>query len=264
MFGTREEVRVSFAGKTSLVVGGTAGLGFEIARKLVELQSRVVIMGRQREKGEAAASTLGDDVHFIECDVGDSRSVGDAFDALAERHELHFAVNNAGVTGPHRPIRGTDPRDWDRLIQVNCSGPFYCLRREIELIRRTIGGAIVNVSSCAGRLAIPHQAAYVAGKAALNLLTQVAAIENATDHDGGFAVRVNAIAPGPILGGMNTAERLAANPEGTKRKIDVTAMKRFARPEEVVDSIIYLLGPGAAYVTGAILDVDGGYHAGKF
>ncbi|WP_400770684.1 SDR family NAD(P)-dependent oxidoreductase [Methylosinus sporium] len=260
----REEANLPFAGKTSLVVGGTTGLGFEIAKKLVALRSRVVIMGRQKEKGEAAAASLGDQVQFIECDIGDSRRVDDAFDALAERFELHFAVNNAGVTGLHAPIRGMDPCDWDRLIQVNCSGPFYCLRREIELIRHGAGGAIVNVSSCAGRLAIPNQAAYVSSKAALNILTQVAAIENATDHDGGFAVRVNAVAPGPILGGMNTVERLAANPESTKRKIAVTAMKRFARPEEVVDSIIYLLGPGAAYITGAVLDVDGGYHAGKF
>ncbi|MBY6242611.1 SDR family NAD(P)-dependent oxidoreductase [Methylosinus sp. Sm6] len=253
-----------FKGKTSLVVGGTAGLGFEIARKLLELRSHIVIMGRQKEKGEAAAAALGDGVRFLECDVGDVRRVDAAFDALADRSELHFAVNNAGVTGLHAPIRRMEPSDWDRLISVNCSGPFYCLRREIALIRRAAGGAIVNVSSCAGRLAIPNQAAYVSSKAALNILTQVAAIENATDHDGGFAVRVNAVAPGPILGGMNTAERLAANPEGSRRKIEVTAMKRFARPEEVVDSILYLLGPGAGYITGAVLDVDGGYHAGKF
>jgi NAD(P)-dependent dehydrogenase (short-subunit alcohol dehydrogenase family) len=254
---------VQFAGKTSLVVGGTAGLGFEIARKLVQLGSDVVIMGRQREKGEAAATALGDRARFIECDISDARFVDEAFDSLARKSELHLAVNNAGITGPHAPIRRTDPNDWDRLLRVNCSGPFYCLRREIELIRRAPGGAIVNVSSCAGVLAIPNQAAYVSSKAALNLLTQVAAIENAIDHDDGFAVRVNAVAPGPILGGMNTPDRLAANPEGARRKIEATAMKRFARPEEIADSVVYLLGPGAAYVTGAVLDVDGGYRAGK-
>lgn len=256
---------MGFAGKTSVIVGGTSGLGFAIAQKLVELGSRVAIMGRDKEKGEAAAAGIGDGAHFIECDVSDYRRVDAAFDELANKFQsLHFAINNAGVSGPHLPIRLMDPTVWERLMIVNCSGAFFCLRREIELIRRAPGGAIVNVSSCAGVLGVPNQAAYVASKAGLNLLTQVAAIENATDHDRGYAVRVNAVAPGPILGGMNTPERLAANPENTRRKIDVTAMKRFAQPEEVADSVLYLLGPGAAYVTGAILDVDGGYHAGKF
>jgi NAD(P)-dependent dehydrogenase (short-subunit alcohol dehydrogenase family) len=256
---------VGFAGKTTAIVGGTSGLGFAIAQKLVELGSHVAIMGRDREKGEAAAVALGDDVQFIECDVSDYRRVDAAFDELASKfRSLHFAVNNAGVSGPHLPIRLMDPTIWERLMGVNCSGAFFCLRREIELIRREPGGAIVNVSSCAGVLGLPNQAAYVASKAGLNLLTQVAAIENATDHDRGYSVRVNAVAPGPILGGMNTPKRLAANPENTQRKMNITAMKRFARPEEVADSVLYLLGPGATYVTGAILDVDGGYHAGKF
>ncbi|WP_244613554.1 SDR family NAD(P)-dependent oxidoreductase [Methylosinus sp. Ce-a6] len=260
-----EETRVGLAEKSSVVVGGTSGLGLVIARRLAELGSPVAIIGRDRKKGEAAAAVLGNDALFIESDIGDHRCVDAAFDELARRFQsLHFAVNCAGVTGGHAPIRRMDTNDWDRLMKVNCSGVFYCLRREIEMIRRTPGGAIVNVSSCAGALAIPNQAAYVSSKAALNLLTQVAAIENAVDHDDGFSVRVNAVAPGPILGGMNTPERLAADPDNTRRKIDVTAMKRFARPEEVAASVLYLLGPGATYVTGAILDVDGGYRAGKF
>ncbi len=77
-------------------------------------------------------------------------------------------------------------------------------------------------------------------------------------------VRINAIAPGPTLGGMNSEEKLEANPEKTKRKINVTAMKRFANPEEIVNAVLWLLSDEASYITGAIIPIDGGYNAGKF
>ena len=132
------------------------------------------------------------------------------------------------------------------------------------MISKKVGGSIVNVSSCAGVMAMPFQAAYVASKAALNALTQVVAMENACDRDGMHAVRVNAVAPGPIMGGMNSPERLAANPTGTKRKINATAMKRFGEADEVARAVLFLLGKEACFITGSVLSVDGGYHIGKF
>jgi len=120
------------------------------------------------------------------------------------------------------------------------------------------------VSSCAGVMPMANQAAYVASKTALNALTQVAAMENACDSESRFAVRVNALAPGPTLGGMNSPERLAAHPENTQRKRDVTAMKRFAQPEEIADAIVFLLSKRSSYITGTVLSADGGYHIGKF
>ncbi|MEP3295687.1 MAG: SDR family oxidoreductase, partial [Pseudoruegeria sp.] len=124
---------------------------------------------------------------------------------------------------------------------------------------------IVNVSSCAGLMGTATQSAYSSSKAALNMLTQVAALECATaDNDEHYPVRVNAVCPGPTLGGMNSEERLRANPESTKRKLQITAMKRFAQPDEITSSILFLLSDSSSYMTGTILPVDGGFSTGKF
>jgi NAD(P)-dependent dehydrogenase (short-subunit alcohol dehydrogenase family) len=126
------------------------------------------------------------------------------------------------------------------------------------------GASIVNVSSCAGLLGVAAQSAYSTSKAALNMLTQVCALECAETMPGRHQIRVNAVCPGPTLGGMNSQERLRANPEATQHKIQVTAMKRFASPQEIADTILWLLSDSSSYVTGIVLPVDGGYSAGKF
>lgn len=256
---------MTFKDRNCVISGGTSGIGLVVAQQMVLAGANVIILGRDQNKGRKAIEILGSEAIFIVCDVSDSQSVDAAFDEIERRFEhLEFAVNNAGVTAPYAPISEISVSDWDRVMRINASGPLYCLRRELKCIRRAQGGAIVNVSSCAGVVAIAHQAAYTASKAAVNALTQVAAMENATDDEQGFAVRVNAVAPGPTLGGMNSLERLAANPVGTQRKKDATAMKRFANPEEIANSIMYLLSSKSSYITGTILSVDGGYHIGKF
>ncbi|WP_338001255.1 SDR family oxidoreductase [Pseudomonas brassicae] len=256
---------MEWKGKNIVITGGSSGIGLVLAQRLVEAQARVVLLGRSEEKGRAALETLSGDVDFIACDVADATAVQAAFGALQRRlGGLDHAVNAAGVTAPYAPISELNPADWARVMTINSHGPLYCLQQELRLISAKPGGSIVNVSSCAGVVPMPYQAAYVASKAALNALTQVAAMENACDGHGRHAVRVNAVAPGPTLGGMNTPERLQANPSGTQRKIAVTAMKRFAQPQEVADAVLYLLGGASSYITGTILSVDGGYHIGKF
>ena len=254
-----------FNGKTVAVTGGSSGIGLMVARRLIAQGARVVILGRSQEKGRAALQELGDQAAFLTCDVADAASVNDAFSQVEARFGgLDHAVNAAGVTAPYAPIAELQTQDWDGVMRINIHGPLYCLQHELRMVSAKPGGSIVNVSSCAGVMAMPNQAAYVASKAALNALTQVAAMEHACDRDGRFAVRVNAVAPGPILGGMNSPERLKANPMGTQRKIDATVMKRFGEPDEVADAVLFLLGDTSSYITGSILSVDGGYHIGKF
>ncbi|PYB72021.1 short-chain dehydrogenase [Pseudomonas sp. LB-090624] len=256
---------MQLAGKVVAVTGGTNGIGLVVAQRLLAEGARVVVLGRNLEKGRAALQVLGDGAQFIACDVAEAGAVRDAFGEIERCFGgLDHAVNAAGVTAPYAPVADLQVEDWDRVIRINLHGPLYCLQQELRLIARRAGGSIVNVSSCAGVMAMPSQAAYVASKAALNALTQVVAMENACDQDGRHAVRVNAVAPGPIMGGMNSAERLAANPAGTQRKINATVMKRFGEPGEVADAVLFLLGASASYITGSVLSVDGGYHIGKF
>lgn len=254
-----------FKNKLSLVVGGTSGIGLATARLLSERGARVVITGRNKEKGQDALTELSGNVDFIACDTTKPDQILSLFEVMFARHGvLDYAVNNAGITAPRASIADVDTDAWVNVINTNLNGTLHCLKYELQHLRQRPGGAIVNVSSCAGVVPIPNQAAYSVSKAGINNLTRVAAMENAQHIEDRYSVRVNAVAPGPTLGGMNSPERLKANPQATQQKLDVTAMKRMAEPDEIAHAILFLLSDASSYVTGTVLDVDGGYQSGKF
>jgi NAD(P)-dependent dehydrogenase (short-subunit alcohol dehydrogenase family) len=253
-----------FRDKTVVVTGGSSGIGLAIAHRLIQEQAAVILLGRDTSKGREAEERLGSGARFIACDIASPTAVQRAFNEIGEAYDrLDFAVNNAGVTTAYGPIEQIDVAEWDRAISINLSGMFYCLQQELRMISHHPSGAVVNISSCAGLLAVPNQAAYVTSKASIHALTQVAALEFGEAREGRCAVRVNAVAPGPTLGGMNTPERLAAHPANTQRKLNATAMRRFAEADEIASAVLWLLGREASYVTGVVLPVDGGYGAGK-
>ncbi|OTA19013.1 short-chain type dehydrogenase/reductase [Xenorhabdus beddingii] len=254
-----------FSNKKCLIIGASSGLGIECANLLAELNVELILTGRDKDRGNEVARNIGKSAKFYQCDITKPEQIDFLFENIKSNYGcLHYAINNAGVTAPRKPIIDIDFLSWSQVINTNLNGVLQCIKNELRLIRTIPGGAIVNVSSCAGVLAIPDQASYCVSKSALNMLTKIAAIENAQDNNNGYAVRINAVAPGPILGGMNSIERLKSNPENTKRKIEVTAMKRMARPNEIARAIIFLLSTGASYMTGSIVDVDGGYSSGKY
>jgi NAD(P)-dependent dehydrogenase (short-subunit alcohol dehydrogenase family) len=255
---------MTFRDKTVVLTGGTSGIGLAIARKLVQDHAAVILLARDAEKGQSAVQQLGPKARFISCDVAQPDDVQRAFTEIERSYEtLDFAVNNAGITTSYGPIDQIATEEWDRAISINLNGVFYCLQQELRLISRHPSGAIVNVSSCAGLVAIPHQAAYVTSKASIHALTQAAALDFGEARGDRQAVRINAVAPGPTLGGMNSPERLASHPENTRKKLNVTAMRRFAEADEIVSAVLWLLSASSSYVTGSILPVDGGYSAGK-
>lgn len=252
-----------FKGKNVVVIGGTNGMGLSIVEALVELEAKVIVIGRNINKPEL--SFLQEKCEFIKCDISSETEVIKTFEYIQQVYQtLHFAVNNSGITAPYNEIINLDIQKWKEIIDVNLTGMAHCLKHEIALISANEGGAIVNISSCAGLQALKMQAGYSVSKAAVNMLTQVAALECAVDTEERHAIRVNAIAPGPILGGMNTEENLKKNPEKTQRKVSITAMKKFGTARHVVDGVIWLLSEQSSYTTGIILPIDGGFNAGKF
>jgi len=256
-----------FEGKVALVTGGTQGMGWSVARALVAEGASVVICGRDNEKGLRCVEESGmrDRLMFVQCDTRSAGQVADLMGVISTRFgRLDCAFNNAGVTAPRAKLGQSSISDWQRVIDINVNGTYYCLREELALMAAIGGGAIVNNCSLAGIVAIPEQAAYVASKFAVAGMTKAAAIEYARAGDGVSAVRVNAIAPGPIEGGMNSEANLSQNPEHTRRKLAVTAMQRFGTQQEVADTVLWLLSNQASYMTGAILTLDGGASAGKF
>jgi len=254
-----------FSGKVCLVTGGTSGIGARVSERLVEAGARLVVFGRDKDKGASLADRLGSTCHFIQCDVADSLQVRQAFAQIERDHgRLDCAFNNAGVTAKYGVMADSCGDDWERVININVNGTYRCMKHELQMmLAHGDGGVIVNTSSCAGVMPIGGQGAYVASKQAINAMTQAAAIENAHLKPDG-CIRINAVAPGPIMGGMNSEERLLAAPENTQRKINVTAMKRFGVADEVANAVLWLLSDHSSYVTGVIMPVDGGYAAGKF
>lgn len=255
---------MSVSEKVLTITGGTGGIGMAVARRFAAHGTRVVILGRNKEKGRAVEELCGPCATFMQCDVSDSLDVANTFAEIEARYGgINLAVNNAGVTTPYRPVAEVAVEDWKRTVSINLDGVFHCMKYQLPIISRQPEGAIVNVSSCAGVVPIPMQAAYVTSKAAVNALTRAAALEYAIGHGGSHPVRINAVAPGPTLGGMNTPERLAANPENTERKKRLTAMYRFGEPDEIADVIEWLLSAQSSFVTGQIISPDGGYNTGK-
>ncbi|NMM29062.1 MAG: SDR family oxidoreductase [Glaciimonas sp.] len=256
---------MKFSGKIAMVFGGTRGIGFTVSKALIEEGAFCYITGRNEEDGYRAQDILGSNARYLSTDVTDERSVADLFSLIEANHgRLDLAVNNAGVTTKRASVSELDLKEWRRVLDINLVGPLVLMSRQIGLMARNNNASIVNVSSCGGVLGQPRQSAYSTSKAALNMLTQVAALECANPPYGQHVVRVNAVCPGPTLGGMNTEERRRANPESTQEKIQSTAMKRFANPEEISAAIVWLLSEQASYVTGTLLSVDGGFSAGKF
>lgn len=247
---------MSLKGKKCLIVGGTKGIGLVTSLLLAKEGAEVIIIGRNHDQ----YSKQDHKINFIKCDITDNQQVELAFKEIIKKYKIiDCAFNNAGITSEHKTIADSDPETWHNVMRTNVDGIYNCLRQELKLMSNRPGGSIVNMSSCVALQPVGFQSAYIASKYAINGLTKVAAIEYA-EHN----IRVNAVAPGPTLGGMNSEEKLKANPEKTKRKIEVTAMKRFATPEEVAKTVIWLLSDESSYITGSVIPVDGGYDAGKF
>ncbi|MEF7612974.1 SDR family NAD(P)-dependent oxidoreductase [Aquincola sp. MAHUQ-54] len=257
-----------FEGRHALVTGGTDGMGLVVAEHLAREGASLVVCGRDRGKGAAAERQLaahGGRVRFWPCDIARPEEVASMVEGAADwLGGLDTVFNNAGVTSKRALVGESSLDDWQHVVGINLNGMYYCLRSQLKYMAAAGGGAIVNNSSLAGITAIAGQCAYVASKFGVVGLSQAAALEYAVATGERAAVRVNVIAPGPIAGGMNSSENLAAHPEHTRRKIAATAMQRLGQPEEVASAVLWLLSDGGSYMTGAVIPVDGGARAGKF
>lgn len=249
--------------RVALITGGASGLGLASAIRLAEDGLRIAVADLQADAAAAAAAQLPGSGHIgLRCDVGVEASVSAAFDTVqAQLGPVHVLACFAGILSTN-PTPGRLPtteislHEWDRVMQVNARGTFLCVR---EMLRRSAGGAvaqgrIVTVASLAGQMGgLQSGAAYSASKGAVLALTKVAAREAAA-----LGITVNAIAPGPIDTPM-LAQTVAA--EQGAQKYGATAsvpLGRIGVPEEVAAAVSYLVSPGAAFVTGATLDINGG------
>jgi NAD(P)-dependent dehydrogenase (short-subunit alcohol dehydrogenase family) len=231
---------------TALVTGGTAGIGLETARLLADRGARVVITGRDAERGKAALATLGDGrrVEFVAADLGDLDSVGQLVEKVGA---VDIVVNNAGAF-PTASTLEQDVASFERVFDTNVRGAYFLVAKLVPHMLSAGRGSIVNVSSVATAKGVAQASVYSASKAAMESLTRTWAVEF------GPHVRVNTVAPGPtrtegVL--VDWGDRVEELGQGT-------ALRRTADPTEIAEVVAFLASPAASYVTGALVRADAG------
>jgi NAD(P)-dependent dehydrogenase (short-subunit alcohol dehydrogenase family) len=245
------------AGKTAVVTGAAGGIGRGVALELAREGAAVLVSDLAAAKvgGEETVAQIdaeGGSAAFTACDVTSARDCAALVDtAMARFGALDCAVNNAGIA-VHKPLAEVTEEEYDRVLAVNLKGVFLGMRAQIPAMVERGGGAIVNIASVAGLMAVPLISPYTASKHGIIGLTRNAAMEY-----GAAGVRVNAVCPNAI----RTPLMDASPPEFVADLIRPQAIPRVGEPEEVGFAVAYLCSDRAAFVTGVALPVDGGFAA---
>jgi NAD(P)-dependent dehydrogenase (short-subunit alcohol dehydrogenase family) len=245
-------------GRVALVAGASKGIGAAAAEAFAAAGAAVVLGARDLAALESVAQRIesrGGRAIAVRADVADVDSARDLVGhGLAAFGRLDAAFNNA-TDGPlPAPLADIDPAEFDRGIATNIRGTFLGMKFQIPAMLRGGGGAIVNMASVAGLTGTANLAAYVAGKAGIVGLTKVAALDYADQ-----GVRVNVVAPGPIL----THHLRAAGPEAQRLAGLSTPMRRTGTAEEVAQTVLWLCSDQSSFITGAVIPIDGGQSAGN-
>jgi NAD(P)-dependent dehydrogenase (short-subunit alcohol dehydrogenase family) len=248
-----------FTGQVALVTGGGSGMGLATARASAEAGAAVVIADINEGTLGTATDDLtgtGHQVLGVRCDVSEEDSVAAMVKAAVDTFgRLDMAFNNAGIQVPASDAADEPAEVFDRVNAINLRGVWACMKHELGQMRAQGSGAIVNCSSLGGLVGLPGRAAYHASKHGVIGLTSSAAIEYAPR-----GIRINAICPGaidtPMVADMITKGEL--NPTDAAAS---TPIARLGQAEEIAASVLWLCSPGASYVVGVALPVDGGYTA---
>lgn len=246
-----------FAGKVAFVAGGTSGINLGIATRLAELGASVCVAGRDPDKAARAARDVGGPAPAIglSCDVRDFPSIDAALATTADRFgPIDFIVSGAAGNFV-APALGMSANGFRTVIDIDLNGTFNVFRAAFDKLNRP-GAALIAISAGQAVNPTPLQAHACAAKAGINQLVRVLAME--WGHEG---VRVNGISPGPIAGTEGMA-RLAPTAEAEQALTSKIALGRYGLIGEVADAATFLLSDAARYVTGTILDCDGGTQLG--
>lgn len=244
----------SFESSVALVTGAANGIGYDIAAGLAARGASVALLDIDAHAVQMAAEAIdpsGERAIGLRADVSDESSVASAVAAVTERFgRLDIAVNNAGVPSSGVDLMQMTAEQWQRVLSINLTGVFFSMKHELPALRAS-RGAIVNVASGGGLFAIPRSPAYVASKHGVVGLTKAAARDYAAE-----GIRVNAIAPGMTR--TSKLEQVAESSPMIDDHIALTPLGRLATTVEVADAAIWLASDESAYITGVVLQVDGG------
>ena len=239
-----------FDGQAALVTGAATGIGYEVARRIVEEGGSVALVDINGARAQESAGRLGGRALGLAADVADEPSIAGAVAEAAGRFgRLDVLVNSAGITGPNVPLESYGADDWRRVMDVNINGTFFACKAAVPVMRKGGYGRIVNIASIAGKEGNPNASAYSTSKAAVIGLTKSLGKELATTE-----IRVNAVTPAAVKTEI-FAQMTQAHIDFMLSKIPVG---RFGLVEEVASLVCWLASRECSFSTGAVFDVSGG------
>jgi NAD(P)-dependent dehydrogenase (short-subunit alcohol dehydrogenase family) len=250
-------LETGLVGKVALVTGASQGIGRATSVALAREGAQVALLARSRPGLEETLEMIGRSNGMVApCDVTDQAAIGSTLaDIVAEFGRLDVVVNNAGQRQNRARLDRLNGREWERIIGVNLSSVFYVTRAAVGHLIAQGCGAVVNIASISGPLAIPRIGAYAASKAGIIGLTRTMAAEWCE-----FGVRVNTVAPGFIETPMNAPFRNdPANAEQVVAIKSSIPAGRYGSAGEVAEAVVFLAGSAGSYITGQTLFVDGGW-----
>ena len=246
-------------GKVSLITGGGSGIGKASALAFAREGSKGVGADVNVEGGEQTVRLIqdtGGEATFVRADVSNSGDVSDMVShAVQTYNRLDCAFNNAGISGGRGRIHEYTEDDWSRVLNINLTGVWLCMKYEIIQMLKQGGGAIVNTASVMGLVGGSRSPAYGATKHGVVGLTKTGAVDYAQE-----AIRINAVCPGYIRTPM-IEQGILSDPVAEERVVSRHPMHRLGTPEEIAEAVVWLCSDAASFVTGHAMTVDGGYVA---
>jgi 2-deoxy-D-gluconate 3-dehydrogenase len=249
---------VDLSGRIALVTGGSRGLGKAIALAMAQKGAQVAICGRKQENLDRAVAELkakGTDVLARPVNMGRSDQVAGLFKAIEEKFgKLDILVNNVGTNLLTPSVAEADEGLWDKLLETNLKSAFLASSMAYKLMKKAGAGKIVNISSIAARKASRGMGIYCVAKAGLEMLTKVLAVELASDR-----IQVNAVAPCVVR--TQFSQPFWSNESIFQEILKTIPAGRIAEPDDVVGAVLFLASSLSDFITGEILNVDGGSMA---
>lgn len=247
---------VGAQGRVAIVTGGGSGLGLGIATKFTQNGIRTVIVGRDREKLNAAKAQLGENAFPMVCDLSDLASIPPLVEKVMDQFaRIDILVNNAGINMKKEFTEVTD-QEFQSVLTTNLCSVFALSREVVKHMLKRGSGTVINISSMAAQYGLPKVIAYSASKTAIEGMTRAMAVELSPK-----GIRVNAIAPGFIYTAL-TDKALNTDPERKAKAIGRTPLGYMGQPMDVGEAAFFLASEAAQYITGVVLPVDGGNSIG--
>ncbi|MFN5310272.1 MAG: SDR family oxidoreductase [Candidatus Kapaibacterium sp.] len=248
-------METAFKNKVIIITGSTFGIGKSTAIAFAQRGAKVVLSDWKQD--EDTLSTIiknGGDAIFVKCDVSVEDDVKNLVaETIAKYGRLDFAFNNAGIEGTPAPATECSNDNWDKTININLKGVWYCMKYQIPEMLKVGGGVIVNNASIAGLVGFGGVPAYVASKHAVVGLTKNVALDYAKQN-----IRVNAVCPGVIHTPM--VDRFTGqDPEVLEQLVAAKPMGRVGQPEEIAETVVFLCSNAASFITGQAIAIDGGW-----